>query len=319
MTEPAIATTAQPQQRGAAQPSAPDGARIPSTTGWLAFSALGWLVVALLFYRTSFNGGDGGDSSLVLAAVALPRVVQASLVAGAAVGLWSTLALGRRKPWADQGAGRWAVSTAAGLLTGTLASGAVLLAYGMSARAVGVVAIAVGVAGALGGALGAIRPARILAAGLSAALAVFIFLNSMALFSTPLLEAFGSGETAADRYAANGLLAGTIALVAGLIAGIVAYWRIRRAGARSGDTPKWPVYLAAGAASGVLLIVAEFCTRLGVSQLLSLASGDITGDEWFQSISAASRLNTGLVVLFVGAITTIVAYGRTLPKAADRA
>ncbi|MEV4413408.1 hypothetical protein [Catellatospora sp. NPDC049609] len=313
MTEPATAT---PAQR-AAEPAAPDGARTPSTTGWLAFAALAWLLVALLFYRTAFTGTQG-DYNLVLASVLLPLVVQASLVAGAAVGLWSTLALGRRRPWADRGAGRWAVGAAAGLLTGTLASGAVLLAYGMSARAVGVVAIAVGASGALGGALGAIRPARILAAGLSAALAVLVFLNVMALFSTSLLDAFGGGDTAAERYEANGLLAGMIAIVAGLIAGLVAYWRIRRAARRAGDAPSWPVYLAAGAAAGLMLIVAELCTRLGVAQLLSLATADITADSEILSFIAASRRNTGLVVLFVGAITTIVAFGRSLPKAAAR-
>jgi hypothetical protein len=308
MTEPATATSAQPQR-----PAEPDGARTPSTTGWLAFSALAWLLVALLFYRTAFTGAEG-DYNLVLAAMLLPLVVQASLVAGAAVGLWSTQALGRRRHWADRGAGRWAVGAGAGLLTGTLASGAVLLAYGMSARAVGVVAIAVGASGALGGALGAVRPARILAAGLSAALAVLVFLNVMARFSTPLLDAFGSGDTAADHYAANGLLAGTTAMVAGLIAGLVAYWRVRHAARRAGDSPAWPVYLAAGAAAGILLIVAELCIRLGVSQLLSLASADISADADILSFAAASRRNTGLVVCFVGAITTIIAYGRSLPK-----
>ncbi|GAB4049650.1 hypothetical protein [Catellatospora paridis] len=315
MTEPAIATSAHPQRKAGSQPPAgPEAPRTPSTTGWLAFSALAWLLVTLLFYRTAFTG-EAGDSSLVMAAILLPQVVQANLLAGVAVGLWSTLVLGRRKPWAERGVGRWAVGTAAGLLTGTLASGAVLLAYGMSARAVGVVAIAVGVAGALGGALGAIRPARILAAGLSATLLVLVFLNVVALFSTPLLDAFGSGDTAADRYSANGLLAGTTAIIAGLLAGLVAYWRIRRAAARSGDTPKWPVYLAAGASAGLLLIVAHFCTRLGVAQLLSMAEGEISADTEILSFIAASRLNTGLVVLFVGAITTTIAYGRTLPKA----
>lgn len=316
MTEPAIATSTEPVRRsGAEPPAAPTPPRAPSTTGWLAFSALAWLLVTLLFYRTAFTG-EAGDWSLVMAAILLPQVIQANLLAGAAVGLWSTLALGRRKPWAERGVGRWAVGTAAGLLTGTLASGAVLLAYGMSARAVGVVAVAVGVAGALGGALGAIRPARILAAGLSAALLVLIFLNVVALFSTPLLNAFGSGDTAAERYSANGLLAGTTAIIAGLIAGLAAYWRIRRATMRSGDTAKWPVYLAAGAAAGLLLIVAEFCTRLGVAQLLSLAEADISADSEILSFIAASRLNTGLVVLFVGALTTTIAYGRSLPKAA---
>ncbi|MEV0458392.1 hypothetical protein [Catellatospora methionotrophica] len=315
MTEPATATSAHPQRKAAAlPPAAPEAPRTPSTTGWLAFLALGWLVVALLFYRTAF-AGDDGDYKLVLAAVLLPLVIQANLLAGAAVGLWSTLALGRRKPWAEHGPGRWGVGTAAGLLTGTLASGAILLAYGMSARAVGVVAVAVGVAGALGGALGAIRPARILAAGLSAALLVLVFLNVVALFSTPLLDAFGSGDTAAERYSANGLLAGTTAVIAGLVAGLAAYWRIRRAAARSGDTPKWPIFLAAGASAGLLLIIAEFCTRLGVAQLLSLAEKDISADTEILSFIAASRLNTGLVVLFVGAITTTIAYGRTLPKA----
>jgi hypothetical protein len=312
MTEPAIAPTAPAPRRDAEKaPAAPE--RAPSTTGWLAFSALAWLVVALLFYRTAFTGG-AGDYSVVLAAVLLPLVVQASLVAGAAVGLWSTLALGRRTPWAGHGPGRWAVGTAAGLLTGTLASGAILLAYGMSARAVGVVAIAVGLAGALGGALGAIRPARILAAGLSAALAVLVFLNVMALFSGSLLDVFGSDDTAAGRYAANGLLAGTIAFVAGLIAGLIAYWRVRRAVARSGEPAKWPIFLAAGAAAGLLLIVAEFCARVGVSQLLPLATGDIAADTEILSFIAASRLNTGLVVLFIGGITAMIAFGRTLPK-----
>ncbi|BCJ70873.1 hypothetical protein CS0771_04170 [Catellatospora sp. IY07-71] len=310
MTEPATATSAQQRTAG---PGAPDGAHRPSPTGWLAFSALAWLLVALLFYRTAFTGAEG-DYNLVLASLLLPLVVQASLVAGAAVGLWSTLALGRRRQWADRGAGRWAVGIAAGLLTGAVASGAVLLAYGMSARAVGVVAIAMGASGALGGALGAVRPARILAAGLTGALAVLVFLNVMALFSTPLLDAFGGGDTAADRYEANGLLAGSLAVIAGLIAGFLAYTRLRRAAKRAGDSPSWPVYLAAGAAAGIMLSVAELAVRLGVAQLLALASADITADAEILDFIAASRRNTGLVVLFVGAITAIIAYGRSLPK-----
>jgi hypothetical protein len=296
------------RDRGAAP--APAGSA-PRTT--LALAALGWLVLTLMLSRASLVGG-GDTFNPALAAVALPMLVQASLIAGAAVGLWAVGLLAARVEIFDHGVRRVLAGLVAGLLTGALGSGVVLIAYGVPAAAAVILALAMGVAGAAGGAISSIRATPVLTAAVTASLVTMIVMYLTSYFNEPLLGFFGADGTAAGRYSANGLLAGATALTAGLVAGALAFWRLRRSVAQSGDRLDWPSYLLAGGGAGLMLIIAELFIRLGVPQLLSLTSTDVTGDQLWQSLAAGSRLNTGMVVFFVGAITAIAGYGRTLPK-----
>ena len=72
-----------------------------------------------------------------------------------------------------------------------------------------------------------------------------------------------------------------------------------------------------GGLPGLLWIVGDLVTRVGTSRLLTLISSDASGDRLVQQGLGASRLNTGLVLFFIGAITAMVALGRTLPRKTD--
>ncbi|MDI1460528.1 hypothetical protein QEZ54_06065 [Catellatospora sp. KI3] len=317
MTEPAIATSdpvdtpAPAQRRGTPAAPAPAAPVAPAPT-WLAFSALAWLLLSLLVNRTAFTPGSM-DFNLALAAVALPGLVQASLVAGVAVSLFTTGWLDAHGKAPSTGV-RFAAGIGAGLFAGAVATSAALLVFGVPAGAGGVLALTVGLAGALGGALGAWSSRPLLRAGVIAALSVMVLAFVAHRFADPLLRFFGDDGTPAGRYAANGWVAFTLSLVSGITAGLLAFWRLRALSRQAGQAPRWPVYLLAGGAAGLMLAVAELFTRLGAPWLLSMASTDMTGDQLFEHMAADSRLNTCLVVFFVGAITAMVAYGRTLPK-----
>ena len=180
-----------------------------------------------------------------------------------------------------------------------------------------VLALILGFAGAVGGALSMIRPQMIVSAAVVATLVNVFLFNVMQVNSSWLLPIFGADGTAAADQAASGYLSATQALVAGLIGGYVAYRVMRREARLAGVTPRWPLYLLAGGLPGLLWIVGDLVTRVGTSRLLTLVSSDAAGDRLVQQGLGASRLNTGLVLFFIGAITAMVAFGRTLPRKAD--
>ncbi|HEX2417157.1 MAG TPA: hypothetical protein VHJ83_03385, partial [Micromonosporaceae bacterium] len=73
-------------------------------------------------------------------------------------------------------------------------------------------------------------------------------------------------------------------------------------------------YLAAGGLAGVLLLAAEVVTRLTVPLLLDLAGGRTGDDPLVLRLTGQARLNFGLLVFFAGAITSLIALGRGMPK-----
>lgn len=275
--------------------------RASSQGGWLAFGGIAMLIASLTILRRAL-GGDGGDLALSIAYSALPLLTLTGITAGAAVGLWIFSRYGRT-----------VLSVLAGAITGALASAAVLLVRGMPGGAVAVVATALALAGALGGALTIIRPIEVVRGGCAATLSALIIFMVVAFNSSWLLRAFGADGTDAGNRAANGWLAGTQALAVGLIGGLIAYWVLRR----SKTTLGWPAYTLAGGMTGLLWIVADLFTRIGTARLLALTSADAAGDRLLQSGLGAGRINTGLVLFFVGAITAMIAFGRTLPRRAD--
>jgi hypothetical protein len=100
-------------------------------------------------------------------------------------------------------------------------------------------------------------------------------------------------------------------VLSGLVAGLVAYFLLRRGG------PPWPLFALAGAGPGLLLILAEILMRTAGARVLELAGKVSQLELTVQQILSGSRLNSALIVLFVGAITAIIAVGRTLGPPKD--
>ncbi|HZM76739.1 MAG TPA: hypothetical protein VFC19_13485 [Candidatus Limnocylindrales bacterium] len=276
--------------------------RASNRSGWIAFAGIALLIAALVVLRRSLSL-DSGDVALVIAWGSLPLLTLSGISAGAAAGMWAVHVFGRVP--------RIAASVLAGSATGVLASAAVFMLRGVPSSAILVLALALALSGALGGAIAAIRPAEIARGGVPATLAALLLFFVVAFNSSWLLPLFGADGTAAGNHSANGLLAGAQALLIGLISGFVAYFTIRRSGAAC----RWPVYMLAGGLPGLFYIVADLFTRVGTTRLLSLAVSDTTVDRLVSTDLGAGRINTGLVLFFVGAITAMIAFGRTLKPA----
>ncbi|HEU4425332.1 MAG TPA: hypothetical protein VFR67_22600 [Pilimelia sp.] len=300
--------------------------------GVLAVLSLGWLVGMLWSAQVTISAGAGG-LAITAAAYSLPGVISAVLVAGAALGMLAVTAMaaarasggamGRRLPaWPERAGLRSAVAFGVGLVVGVAGAFAVVMAYGTGTASM-ILAGTVAAAGTLGGAISALRSQPVVASAVAATLAVFGIGFLFNLFKDPLLSLYGLGETAASRVSAYNWFAVTVAICSGLAAGLVAYgvmrWTGRRgAGTRPGDPggagPRWPAYLAAGAGPGLLLLTAELITRVGGARVLALAGEVSDNDRTAVSWLDGSRINHTLVVLFVGAIMSTVAFGRTLPS-----
>ncbi|GAA1745529.1 hypothetical protein [Luedemannella helvata] len=268
-------------------------------------------------------------------ALALPGVITASLVAGVAAGLFAALRLAARtepatdgvadgavddpsetpaepaaSPWpglAARVARRAAVTGGVGLVVGVVAAGVILVAYGATSAVRGL-AITTALAALIGGALAA-APVRITRAGVAGVLVVFLTTAVLTIFQEPLKSLFGAADTVRSQSAAAGWFSLTSALVGGLAAGVTAYLCLRRAGLR------WPMFLLAGAAPGLLYVVAEIITRLGGAQLLRVASGFSSWDAFAISYLGENRINFALAVGFLGGIIAMVLHGRTLKPA----
>src|SRR6266545_1032108 len=98
-------------------------------------------------------------------------------------------------------------------------------------------------------------------------------------------------------------------LVAGLVAGLVSYAVLRRL-----RLVGLPGHVAAGAAAGAFLLVAEVVSRVTVPLLVRAAGGSTGDDPLVVQLTGQARLNSALVVFFVGAITGVIALGRSMPK-----
>jgi hypothetical protein len=320
---------------------APPGPR----TGLLLTLAVAWLAAILWIAHASISV-SGAQLVLMTAAIALPTVVAASLLAGGAVGLATISLLDARGRAPARRLLQIAAGALAGLVAGGLGSASILLTWGLHASVVAL-AVAVGVAGGIGGALAAGLPRPVAAAGLLATLVVFVVGFGFGYFKEHLIGLFGAGRSGASQHTAAGYFAATQAVVSAIVGGLVAFGHLRRtmrqeradaAEATAGETDavedadpeaapdperaagpgpapaRWAVYLIAGAVPGVMLLLAEAVTRLGGSQLLALAAAGSDLDSTALDIADSSRLNHGLVVLFLGAITATIAFGNTLPR-----
>jgi hypothetical protein len=266
----------------------------------LSLAWLGWML-----WSAQANVLDATDplTAIIGAAGALPVVISASMLAGTAAAL--TALAWRPAP----GRWRWLQASGVGTVVGALAATLIIGGYGHRSSIL-LLAASVLVAGTVGGALGGIRPSEVVSAGVAGALAAFVADSVLGLFTSPLAHLFGAGDSAGSRLVAASRLALTTSLLAGVVAGLVAFTLLYRA--RCGW--RFPVYLGAGATAGVLLLLTELITRVGGAQLFGLVGRLSEADQVYVDYVAQSRLNHGLIVLFLGSIVAILCLGSTMRR-----
>jgi len=283
----------------------------------LAAVSLVWMAGLLWSARTTITGG-GGDAELEVTstAYALPGAVSASLVTGAAVALAVVTAVGRGGRLSGATA-RFALATGAGLVLGLLGA-LTIVTINTSGWVYAVVGGTIAAAATIGGALAGVRVPRVVAAVCWAAIAVFLVGFVLNVVQTPLLRAFGSGDSAASQTSAANWFSFLQSLLSGIAAGVVSYRSLRRGRAGSaGPDPSWPLYALAGAGPGLLLLLAEGLSRTAGARVLALAGRVSELEQTVQRMLSGSRFNSAMIVLFVGAVAAIVAVGRTMAPAAD--
>ncbi|MEW1590097.1 hypothetical protein AB0283_32145 [Micromonospora vinacea] len=284
----------------------------------LALLALGWLAAMLWSTREAITSAAAGVTAISLSAFALPGVISAALVAGAAVALAGGNLLARR--YGDWATLRFAGAIGAGMLVGLAAAVAINLTY-FDTSTTNVIAGTTAAAAIIGGALAGARTAPAIGAVVTAALGTLIFVVAFSRARDPLFDLFGAGDSQESLINAAKWVSRTESLVAGLLAGLLAFgyltWARRRAVRNDPETPalRWPAYLLAGAGPGLLLLLAEVIIRIGGRSLLDLASALSEADAVAQTSLGTSRVDNGIWVLFVGALTALIAFGRTLSPA----
>ncbi|RAO52795.1 hypothetical protein LUPAC06_05657 [Micromonospora saelicesensis] len=284
----------------------------------LALLALGWLAAMLWSTREAITSAAAGVTAISLSAFALPGVISAALVAGAAVALAGGNLLARR--YGDWATLRFAGAIGGGMLVGLAAAVAINLTY-FDTSTTNVIAGTTAAAAIIGGALAGARTAPAIGAVVTAALGTLIFVVAFSRARDPLFDLFGSGDSQESLINAAKWVSRTESLVAGLLAGLLAFgyltWARRRAVRRDPEAPalRWPAYLLAGAGPGLLLLLAEVIIRVGGRSLLDLASALSEADAVAQTSLGTSRVDNGIWVLFVGALTALIAFGRTLSPA----
>ncbi|MFI7578096.1 hypothetical protein [Micromonospora sp. NPDC049497] len=284
----------------------------------LALLALGWLAAMLWSTREAINSAAAGITALSLSAFALPGVISAALVAGAAFALFGVDLLARRG--SDRATLRFVAAIATGLLVALAAAFAVNLTYADNATT-NVIAGTTAAAAIIGGAVAGARTAPVVGSVVAAALGTLVFVVAFSRARDPLFDLFGAGDTEESLLNAAKWVSRTESLLAGLVAGLLAFayltWARRRATRVDADAPalRWPAYLLAGAGPGLLLLVAEVILRVGGRELLDLASALSEADAVAQTSLGTSRIDNAIWVLFVGALTAMIAFGRTLGPA----
>jgi hypothetical protein len=278
----------------------------------LAVLGLAWLIATLTIAHASVLGNSTQpDVALGDAALALPNVIAAAVVVGATTALAATLGA---PAWlasrVREGRRRLLTGLVCGAVLGGSCGGLVVYGYGTYER-VAWVAATVGVGCLSGGAIAAL-PRAVLAAGLVATFGTLLIGLIAGTLQPGLVGLFGGRTTLASLATASWEVAYTVSIVAGLVAGILAFWFLRRYGSRA-----WPWYLLAGALPGLLLLVTELLTRTGGAPLLDVVRNLDAGDRLVVDFTAWSRLRNAMVVTFIGGLAAMVAVGRTLRAPID--
>ncbi|MCM0676821.1 hypothetical protein NCC78_19330 [Micromonospora phytophila] len=284
----------------------------------LALLALGWLTAMLWSTREAISSAAAGITAISLSAFALPGVISAALVAGAAFALFGVDLLARRG--SDRVTLRFVAAIGTGLLVGLAAAFAINLTYADNATT-NVIAGTTAAAAIIGAAVAGARSAPVVGAVVAAALGTLVFVVAFSRARDPLFDLFGAGDTQESLLNAAKWVSRTESLLAGLVAGLLAFayltWARRRAARQeaAAPAPRWPAYLLAGAGPGLLLLLAEVVLRIGGRSLLDLAGALSEADAVAQTSLGTSRVDNAIWVLFVGALTAMIAFGRTLGPA----
>jgi hypothetical protein len=265
--------------------------------------AVALVLLALTLWSTYSVIANAASEFLIttLAALVLPSVLLATLLAGGAVGV---LAVGLL-PWH-----RLLAGAAGGLLVGLLAMAGMLVAY-HHGPAVPYVAVVVAVSGALGGAAAALRPLATVTAGIAGGVAATALGLVAAFFQNNLVDLFGNQETVGTMATAASRLQLTTSVASGVLAGVVAFAYLRR----TGLALPWPVYPAAGAAAGAVTLVATLLGWLGRLPLTEIVEDYSEFDAQIIYSRLPEQINHGMIVLFAGAFIAMILVGRTMRRA----
>jgi hypothetical protein len=279
----------------------------------LAVAGLLWMAAMLWSARATITGREDAETEVISTAYALPGAVSASLVGGASVAL-AVLTLVGRSDRARDATARFAISTGTGLALGALGALSIIT-INTEGWVYAVVGGTVAAAATIGGALAGFRVPRVVAAVCWAAIAVFLVGFLLTFLQTPLFDLFGAGTSSQSQTTAASWYSFTQSVLAGLTAGLVPFVLLRRSSRRTGEQLPWPLHALAGAGPGLLLVLTEGLARTAGSRVLDLAGRVSELDGTVQRMLGGSRLNSALIILFVGAVTAIIAVGRTLGPA----
>ena len=282
--------------------------------GILVMLGVVWLVATLrladdLLFRNRLDAGQlASGVSLVL-----PGVVNASLLAGASIGLAASLLR-----LADSGqSGRAAiirralVGSGAAAILGALTVLLILLRYGAGSATV-VLAITVGFAAVLGGAAAGL-PRPILVAAAIGTLEVFVLGVLAGYFQSPLKSVLGAGTDPASQLSAASWLQAVTAITQGVAIGLTTYFYLRQ----RTESRSWPRFALAGALPGVMLLVGLALSVIGGSGLSNLSGELSDADRIVRDLVNGAGLNQALTVAFVGAIVAMIMVGRTLRRSPE--
>jgi hypothetical protein len=267
---------------------------------------------------------NAGSQALAIAnaAYSLPGVLAAAVLAGAASGIvavglidrgglggYLKRSAGQRSDGGTPSPTRFVVALAGGLAVGLVALVVILIGYGHHSSIV-VLASAVMGAAALGGLAGGFRAVSVAVAGITATMASFLIATGLTFGPVQghLMRLFGAGRTLGSLVTAAQRIQLTGSLVSGVVAGLVGFIVLRRltAGARVLG------YLLAGGTAGILLLIADVVTLVGGAQLFDLVGAQSLADRAAVNQLGSSLANHALVVFFAGAVTSLIAFGRTL-------
>ncbi|MBB4695106.1 hypothetical protein [Paractinoplanes abujensis] len=294
---------------------APKPAAPTSSHGYLlAALSLIWMGAMLWSARATITGRADAEMEVTSTAYALPGAISASLVTGSTVALAVLALLSRR---GEIGAStRFAIATGSGLLIGVLGA-LTIVTINTEGWLYAVVGGTVAAAATIGGALAGFRIPRVVHAVGWASVGVFVIGFVLNLFQGPLIDALSS-SSASSRADANQWISYGQGVLSGVVAALVSYRVLRRERAKSDglDVP-WPLYGLAGAGAGLLLVIGETLTRTAGNRVLDLAGRVSDLELVVQQMLSGARLNSALIILFVGAITATIAIGRTISPAPD--
>ena len=293
-----------PPRRISSRPSS-QARQIPGPgAGVLALLSLAWLGATLWGLQREISTSVTDAVAIASAAISLPNVVSASLVAGAATGALAVNLIARAG-WTATA--RWAGALGASILVGLLAALGVIAGYdGVGS---GVLAGTIAAAAVVGGAIAGLRPTCVVTAVTVGALVEFAVVF--------VLNFLGVGVT----YSSGALTMLVAALIGAVCGGIVPFVYLRRVTRRESTEAgalRWPAYMLAGAGVGLALLVTELITRVGGGQVLDAVASLSDFDRAFRANADADRLMFALIVLFVGAVAATIALGRTLPSPSSK-